>query len=531
VFQTLGRKCADAQWKHPDIGEGKIQRWPDSVSPVPRHVGILGLICRAEDGRPEMWPWITAYVQFHLNHWCLKRVKDPTLFYGLREGAFCLHYAVALAKVHPDPAVRAQLIADIENVCINYYGRLQQADGSWRWDDVDFVDSDGGTLKGIMQAFMVGLLLCALGDADDVVGAAAKASIKTQILTACRHLYEGGPYSRIKPVNFNVLTRGFNYFYHGGTSVNPTKYAKGDIPEIWTTTERWHIESARQAISTVVGAFGKAYQLSGDPFFKTAGDELWNSAYSGDDGFRAMMADTAKNFNQHARWAGRYPALVGGVSQPDPAPLPNPTPTPQPPPPPSPTTSQAAITSPVSGAKVSGVINVEATASDPAGIFEVYLVVDGLTRGPVRTAPYTFQLDTAKLSDGRHDLYVRAWTKTGTAIDSKPTVTIEVANTPTPDPDPEPTPTPEPCSMTVSPSELTLAPGAMGTITVILQNMIEPAEVRAISSSGQVSVNPGLKKITGTSASIQFQVAVKKRGGSITFSSGCGSKTVIVNVS
>jgi hypothetical protein len=85
--------------------------------------------------------------------------------------------------------------------------------------------------------------------------------------------------------------------------------------------------------------------------------------------------------------------------------------------------------------------------------------------------------------------------------------------------------------MTVSPSELTLKPGAMGTITVVLQNMIEPAEVRAISSSGQVSVNPGLKKITGTSASIQFQVAVKKRGGSITFSSGCGSKTVIVNVS
>jgi hypothetical protein len=85
--------------------------------------------------------------------------------------------------------------------------------------------------------------------------------------------------------------------------------------------------------------------------------------------------------------------------------------------------------------------------------------------------------------------------------------------------------------MTVSPSELTLKPGAMGTITVVLQNMIEPAEVRAISSSGQVSVNPGVWKATGTSASKQFQVAVKKRGGSITFSSGCGSKTVIVNVS
>jgi hypothetical protein len=190
---------------------------------------------------------------------------------------------------------------------------------------------------------------------------------------------------------------------------------------------------------------------------------------------------------------------------------------------PSPT-PQAAITSPVSGSRVSGVITIAATAVDPAGVVEVYLIVDGATSGLVRTAPYTFKLDTAKLSDGRHDLSARAWTKTGTAIDSKPTVTIEVANTP------EPVPTPEPCSMTVNLGELNLPQGGTGIITVLLKNMTAPTEVTAVPSSGQVSVNPGMKSISGTSASIQFQVAVKKRGGTITFKSGCGIKSVTVNV-
>jgi hypothetical protein len=38
-------------------------------------------------------------------------------------------------------------------------------------------------------------------------------------------------------------------------------------------------------------------------------------------------------------------------------------------------------------------------------------------------------------------------------------------------------------------------------------------------------------KKKGTPVLIPVEVAVKKRGGTITFKSGCGSKTVIVNVS
>ena len=274
---------------------------------------------RALDGRPEMWPWLVDYTQFNLDHWLKKRVSDPQLFYGLREGSFALHDAVHLAQTLPADypnatAIRAQLIADIESVTVNYFGRLQQSDGSWRWDDPDYVDADGGQLKGVMQPFMVGLLLSALVDAHQVVTTpAAKESIKNQILKACRHLFNDGPYIKDQvEQKSGKKIRGFHYFYHGGTTVNPTKYEKGDIPNPWTAAEEWYVPSSRQAISTIVGAYGYAFLLSGDPWFKSAGDELWNSAYSGDDGLRAMANDTAKNYSQHYRFAGRYLVWRGG---------------------------------------------------------------------------------------------------------------------------------------------------------------------------------------------------------------------------
>lgn len=329
-FLLLARKAADVWWQHPQwIGSGRIRQFPDSATPAPRHAGIGGLILRALDGRPEMWDWINACTRASFDIWIKLRIGNPQLHYGLREGGFALQFAAWLVKTLPDTfplqsggtatngaALRAQYLADIESACVNYFGRLQQPDGSWRWNTTpdEPRDEDGGTWVGIMQPFMVGLMTSALCDAHQVVTSdIIKENIKTQILKACRHLFIDGPYARITATNFAVQTRGFHYFYHGGTSVNATKYANGDIPKPWTTSERWHIESARQAISTVLPAFGYAYKISGDEFFRTAGDELWDAAYSGSDGFRAMLADTAKNFNQHARRVGSYRAWRDGL--------------------------------------------------------------------------------------------------------------------------------------------------------------------------------------------------------------------------
>lgn len=344
AFLDLARKCADVWWKYPDIGEGLIRKWPDSASPAPRHAGVGGLILRAMDGRPEMWDWINAYTRFNFDHWLKKRTNDPSLFYGLREGAFVLDYATWLARTLPDSfplqaggtatngaQLRAAYLADIENVVVNYFGRLQQADGSWRWDDPDFTDSDGGQLKGVMQPFMVGLLLTALVDVHQLTtNATVKANVANQITKACRHLYLGGPYSTQRIASLNVNLRGFHYFYHGGTTVNPTRYATGSYPANYNTTDRSDVQNARQAIALIVDAFGYAFKITGDLFFKTAGDELWDAAYGSTDGIRNYMAGDAKSYNQNVRRAGTYLGWMAGQAQPSPTATPSLSPSPSP---------------------------------------------------------------------------------------------------------------------------------------------------------------------------------------------------------
>lgn len=358
-FLTLFEKVCDSWWKTVFIDEGRNRYFDGapagSSQPLsPKFLGLGGLILRAAK-RPEMWDWLNACTRYNFNNWLKNRINDPILYLGAREGAFSLQYAIWLSQALPDsfPALgggvnsngaqlRAQYLADAEAVCLNYFGRLQYPDGSWRWDDPYYVDADGGNLKGIMQPFMVGLLLDALTDVHRVsTNETVKASCQKQITSACRHLYLDGPYRKswfIK--SLGVYDRGFHYFFHGGTTVNPTKYEKGSRLFGWDTTDPSDVQNDRQAISTILAGFGYAYQLTKDEFFKLAGDELWDSAYGETDKVRNYMAGDAKSYNQNCRRAGSYKAWAGGVIAPTPAPAPVPSPTPTPTPtPPTSTTS------------------------------------------------------------------------------------------------------------------------------------------------------------------------------------------------
>lgn len=145
------------------------------------------------------------------------------------------------------------------------------------------------------------------------------------------------------------------------------------------------------------------------------------------------------------------------VSTATPTPTPTPTATPAPSPSPNPSPSPltdttrptVTITSPAVGASVSGTITINANASDNVGVDSTYLIVDGIVAGFDGTSPYSFNLDTTKLVDGSHMLYVRAWDAAGNAGDSL-TISFTVANsaqpspTPTPIPSPLPSPSPTP---------------------------------------------------------------------------------------
>jgi hypothetical protein len=88
------------------------------------------------------------------------------------------------------------------------------------------------------------------------------------------------------------------------------------------------------------------------------------------------------------------------------------------------------ITSPVSGATVSGTITVVATASDNVGVVGVQFQVDGTNTGAeLASAPYTLALDTTKISNANHALTAVARDAAGNHATSS-AVTVTVSNAP-----------------------------------------------------------------------------------------------------
>jgi len=89
-----------------------------------------------------------------------------------------------------------------------------------------------------------------------------------------------------------------------------------------------------------------------------------------------------------------------------------------------PTTS---ITSPGSGATVSGTTTVQANASDSGGVTRVELFVDGSLAGTDTMSPYSFAWSTTSVGDGSHGLQTRAYDGAGN-VGFSDIVNVTVAN-------------------------------------------------------------------------------------------------------
>ena len=70
---------------------------------------------------------------------------------------------------------------------------------------------------------------------------------------------------------------------------------------------------------------------------------------------------------------------------------------------------QVAITSPSNGAAVSGVVDVQASASDDVSVAKVDLYVDGVLTAIDSLAPYSWGVDTTAFTNGTHVLEARAY--------------------------------------------------------------------------------------------------------------------------
>ncbi len=92
-----------------------------------------------------------------------------------------------------------------------------------------------------------------------------------------------------------------------------------------------------------------------------------------------------------------------------------------------------AITTPTSGATVSGTITVRATASDDIAVSRVVFQVDGRPFGsPVTAPPYAVSLNTTQLNNGQHTLAAVATDPAGNSAQASATVMVKSSTPPAP---------------------------------------------------------------------------------------------------
>lgn len=345
------RKVTDSWIGFSPINNGKT---PIESSMTPRNISLGGIMLRALDGRPDMWDWIVRFTRFQFDSWVKRYLTETALVNGVRDGSYMLLYAAWLSQVlpstHPNAAIlKAEFLADAEKAASDYYLRLQYPDGSWRWGDDYYIDADGGRLRGIMQPFMIGLLLHALIDVYRVTtNTSLKDRIKLAVTKSLDHLFNDGPYMKRNAgiPGTPIRWRAFNYFYHGGTTVTPTKYANGDYAGV-NAGNTYDVEGARQATSTILHAVGWAHSVTNDPKYLTMGDEYYDSifGFKEDQISNYVAGNDPKGYNQHFRAGGRYLAYRAGATTP---PIENPPPPPPPPPPIEPPPTPCSISAPES---------------------------------------------------------------------------------------------------------------------------------------------------------------------------------------
>lgn len=227
------------------------------------------------------------------------------------------------------------------------------------------------------------------------------------------------------------------------------------------------------------------------------------------------------------------------VPNPTPSPSPTPTVTPTPTPTPGPDTTPpvSVMTFPLNGDTLSGTVTIKGVVTDNVIVSAAYVIVDNVKvlSSNNFVNPYNWTLNTLQLTNGAHFMYVRGWDASGNNGDSA-TVNFTVANgtptptpTPVPSPSPSPSPTPAPCAIG-APASITIPKKGSGVVTVNVVGAVSGITISTLPASGQVTVEPVSRNVSGTNVVTQWIFKVKQNSSSVTFNSPCGSKTVQVIV-
>lgn len=264
---------------------------------APRNMSFGGIMLRALDGRPDMWPHILEETRRQYNGWLGLRLDYPGLYLGVRDASYTLMYTTWLAKVHPDAAVRSEMRQKALDAATRYFVRLQEPNGAWYWTDP--IVKEGK--EKFAQPFMVGLLLEALTYVHQLTGDASVGNAIPKAITWLHAYYRINDPVVEKP---GVFWRNHPYFVWPDGTWNSAM----SLPGGWDTNT---LREARQANSTLLHAYGYAYKITGDAKYRDWGDEVFAATYGKGQGPLAdpysNLADyQEKDYGQSYRSGGRY---------------------------------------------------------------------------------------------------------------------------------------------------------------------------------------------------------------------------------
>jgi hypothetical protein len=327
-FLEYARKTADALWHSQWIGDGTVVQGHDDHLP-PRSMAFAGLMLRALDGRPEMWDYLEREVRAQFDDWVYRRKNDPKLYYDIRDDGYAQLYAVMMAKVLPDTyalypngtstprtgtttdgaAKRKTYLLQTEDTAVNFFGRLQRADGSWRWNVEESSSNPAQQFRDVEQPFMVGLYLESVVLLHQLTpNPRIKATLANQLTRSLRHLYLDAFETNHRVTDLpQYRWRSMVYYWGGGTVANPTEFSP-PAPKTTANADPDPIRAARHLNSTLHHAFGYAYYVTGDEAFRRMGDDVFEASYGDQVDGLHCLADSgkAKDYDMNYRASGRY---------------------------------------------------------------------------------------------------------------------------------------------------------------------------------------------------------------------------------
>ena len=124
IFRNYARTLADRWFTMPYFDQGLADCNVETCL-MPRLVSYTGMVLRALDGRPEMWPGLRA--------WTDTTAFELLAWYGdIREGAYLLSVQALCGMVDPDvDGHRVTCRTRVANAIANVWAPNQMADGSW----------------------------------------------------------------------------------------------------------------------------------------------------------------------------------------------------------------------------------------------------------------------------------------------------------------------------------------------------------------------------------------------------------------